>query len=261
MEKMDRRFVAIVRTVLKKHGVQDRTIDQIIQATPDIPCLDQYVGVIRSWERYYDVDGERVLFYDDFKCRSHVSASQTEGRQIVIVVLESPNFEEYYKRTDGAWRQIGPAHGYSGYVLRRHWRDVFKDMFADADLYLLNAVQFQCSLSSAKKYLRSIVGKKFLKQEILNRCLKGDTSRFVRNFKKRINCILKMGYERASFVNACTKGGGAYWNVVAKCLEAFAMDKQGVDVYETNHPRAWALDTHRGLKKFDGVSSYVELAI
>ncbi|GLR81506.1 hypothetical protein HUE56_24120 (plasmid) [Azospirillum oryzae] len=73
----------------------------------------------------------------------------------VIVILESPHIEEFNRQIDGTFVQVGPAAGFkrgrSGYRIQKFLENRYLSLIPNykinTPLFLVNAVQYQCSLN------------------------------------------------------------------------------------------------------------------
>lgn len=225
-----RRFNEIVQSVLANRRVPAGDIARIVATIPDVPCRDQYVGHIQKWtEKAFE---KRKLAY---------GKGSVEGNT-VILVLESPNDKEFVQ-VDGAWRSRGPARHCTGCRLREFWKDVFGDEYDGWNLYLLNAVRYQCSLSAARSIIKILkntdVDVEDIETEVICNCLADSSKIFTNCLEMRLNRLLNRMSSRVVLVNASTKKGcGKYYRSISKVLLNCANDQVN-EVYAAKHPSSW----------------------
>ncbi len=181
-------------------------------------CPDQYVGML------YQLKSDVI----DFPCRQLAEASCFYGKR-AILILESPHKREFVE-------PVGPAKGSTGSLIRRHLQEILS-AYVDSDfgIFLVNAIQNQCSLGrSPKKYsYRDVVFKKAW------------DSYGQADFIRRLSSLAN-GRE-ALVINACTLGRGLdsetsrrEW--VEKAV--FEALNRASDIRIT-HPASWASSSNR----------------
>lgn len=106
-------------------------------------CPDQYVGNIYQ---YSDLSG-------DFPTR--INADLICGaRNKILLILESPHNKEFVGVP-------GPAKGKTGNLIRKHLLQIVEnDLGEHCEVFLVNAVQYQCSLGYAPKLYRDRIFRK-----------------------------------------------------------------------------------------------------
>ena len=97
-------------------------------------CPDQYVGMLYQFEKGAI----------DFPCRQLPEASCFYGRR-AILILESPHKREFVE-------PVGPAKGSTGSLIRKHLQGILSAYEnSDFGIFLMNAIQNQCSLGRSPK--------------------------------------------------------------------------------------------------------------
>lgn len=229
-----RKFNEIVQSVLTDRMVSDDDIARIVKTIPDVPCRDQYVGRIQKWTE------------TAFEKRKFAFGKGPVEGNTVVLVLESPNDKEFVQ-IDGVWRSKGPARHCTGCHLREFWEDVFEDEYDGWNLYLVNAVRYQCSLSAARGVIKSLkdVDVKDIASEVICSCLTDSSKIFIDCLEMRLKRLLNRMSSRVVLVNASTKKGcGKYYRIISKVLLECVNDHVD-EVYASNHPSSWWNSKHR----------------
>ena len=236
LQKSDKRtdlmseFEGVVRQVLMLRRFTDSEISRVWEAIPKKRCGDQYVGSIKDW----DCDA------DDFPVRKFIHDCQPRRADAILFILESPHTEEY---KNGA---CAPAKKNTGRALRKY-KDKIAKLSGVTDVYLVNAVRYQCSLGKAYKDIRKLgwfcektLPLKEIKEEIVCGCLSRRS--FIEDFCIGIEQVLDLVEGKINVINACTKGGcGKYYNMITnRILEIkHKREDKNIDVYKTTHPSSW----------------------
>jgi hypothetical protein len=153
----------------------NRVVKPLPKSLNESICPDQYVGSLR------DVDAKAK----EFPCRASID-HHSVPRNLVVLILESPHKREFSQ-------PFGPAKGATGNLIRRYIVEILQNRVEDTrGLFILNAVQNQCSLGEPTDRYRDMV---FI--EAWNSYAKNEFSRRLK--KLRISHDLFV-------VNACTKG-------------------------------------------------------
>lgn len=181
-------------------------------------CPDQYVGMLYQFENHAI----------DFPCRQLAEASCFYGKR-AILILESPHKREFVE-------PVGPAKGSTGSLIRRHLQRILSAYEnSDFGIFLVNAIQNQCSLGcSPKKHsYRDVIFKKAW------------DSYGQADLIRRLSSLAN-GRE-AIIINACTLGMGLgsetsrrEWVEKAVCE---ALNRPS-DIRIT-HPASWASSANR----------------
>lgn len=179
-------------------------------------CLDQYVGTLES-----NFGRNR-----DFSLRISADSAPVINQR-VILILESPHLNEFKA-------PIGPAKGTTGRLIRCHLREVLTGLADNtASLFLVNAVQYQCSLGYSPNEFRDAVFCKAWE-------LFGQVD-FARRLQELVNG------QTALVVNACTKGNSRGLEVPLRAMVertiAAAIGRQS-DI-RISHPSSWASANNR----------------
>lgn len=138
-------------------------------------CPDQYVGLLQNLN----------CCSKDFACRLPTDISPLPDKR-VLLIIESPHKKEFAA-------PFGPAKGTTGELIRRYLREIIASLASeDFGLFLMNAIQYQCSLGHPPKNFRDVVF-----PEVWHQYGRDD-------FIQRLRA-LACGYETL-VINACTKG-------------------------------------------------------
>lgn len=181
-------------------------------------CPDQYMGKVQNkkWKRknIFDENGDVILEEIPY------------GEGAMIVVLESPHIEEY----DVNGPPNGPACGATGENLHKMTDLTIFQEYAKYQLYIINAIPFQCSLGDRKMTCRDRV---FTAVWNKNETGKG-------YFAKRLNNLIKTLLEKDNtivLINACTVGNNRKRNVqkVIKSLHVY----EKIMSFQIEHPANW----------------------
>lgn len=222
-------FVGVVKDVLRLRRFTDSEIKQVIDGVPSQFCGDQRIGIPSKWTK------------EKFDSRKFIYECAPVGGDVVVMVLESPNDKEF------SVDPPAPVMGTTGRMIREHYERITK-LPLDRDVFLVNAVRYQCSLANAYGTIRRFGGYcgktlplKEIKEEIVCSCLT-DMEAFVADLCVGINQIADIVGGKITLVNACTSGGcRRYYNKVTNCLELIRNDHQEKiqKVFETAHPSSW----------------------
>lgn len=199
-------FADRVRKVLACRHWNADAVRKVLLDIPNINCEDQYVGNVSDFDLVNPCAG--------FPRRDNVGTLRTERfKRGVVVILESPNKFEF-KKIEGesvGWGSNGPAQGCTGCRLREHWLQISEKAHLPRriHMFLLNAVQFHCSLSWASSRIEDGI-----KDEIFCRC--ATHVEFKKDLVQRIQRVQRICKE-ITLVNACTKCGcGCGYNAVTE---------------------------------------------
>lgn len=181
-------------------------------------CPDQYVGRVHQFEK------DAI----DFPCRQRAQTFFFSGKR-AILILESPHTREFVE-------PVGPAKGSTGSLIRRYLQGILK-AYEDADfgIFLVNAIQNQCSLGrSPKNYpYRDAVFKQAWESY--------GREDFIRRLTSLENC------QATVVVNACTLGRGLGLEKSRRELVEDAIREalnRASDIRIT-HPASWASSANR----------------
>lgn len=190
-----------------------------------IPCPDQFVGVLKvetdkvSWveSRPAGSDGCYNIFNDKI--------SKKYINNTIAIVIESPHVYEFSKEN-----ALGPAIGDTGckllgYLPRliyqyklKNPNNIQNDCYK---VYLINSIQYQCSLGAKTKHYRnSIFSKMWIKKEIQE------------NFKARLT-----KFEPKIIINCCTK------RFQKRVLKSINEVKNNSLILKAYHPSDWSFST------------------
>jgi len=180
------------------------------------PCPDQYVGSLDE----LDEDSK------DFLCREVAELAISVDKRIILI-LESPHRKEFVP-------PFGPAKGSTGALVRKHLRKILVTRASACfGLFLVNAIQNQCSLGhSPKKYRDAVFQRAW---DLYGR----------EDFIRRLRALAD-GHQ-VLVINACTKGKTNDWKVWRRQLVEnavlVALDRPS-DIRIT-HPASWASSNNR----------------
>lgn len=229
-------FSSVARRVLLRH-VSDS--EKILGGIPDVPCEDQYVGCV-----------SKILSESpdaDFPVRMKLENGEISPEKFphgVVIVLESPNKAEFLK-VGNKYESRGPARYCTGCRFREYWSCISAEKFGaawnDYAIFLINAVQYQCSLASAGRLVPDGV-----KGEVFCQCM--EQKAFQDSLRLRIEGVKELCDEMI-LVNACTrdcKGDG--YKAVSKILLS---NKEGLRVFGTTHPSGWQCPRNRVMQELN----------
>ena len=164
-------------------------------------CPDQWVGRV-----LYSPHGFCYLgnAFNDFTWRRNLSEIPSDIKNIfnLLIILESPHVDEYKMDSDGGFSAIGPANGQTGRNLRAYLdtatveitRQINFKNPKEFNLFLMNAVPYQCSLGEKLKGQNSKN-----RDAIFLNCWKYAKEDFIERLTRYTN-------EKTIVINACTKG-------------------------------------------------------
>lgn len=178
-------------------------------------CPDQFVGRVQTLKDHSQ----------DFPYREPaVFKAESVGQ--VILILESPHIREFFQ-------PFGPAKGSTGRLIRKHLCEILVDRCVESwDVYLVNAIQNQCSLGKVPSKYRDAV---FCRAWSLY----GE-----QNFIDRLRALVN---EQTIVINACTKVS----SVKTKLLRREIVEEAVVKALERQsdiritHPASWASQANR----------------
>ena len=180
-------------------------------------CPDQFVGLISDF----------IGSADDFPHRDLVDEVGETDDPTVVLILESPHKSEFL-------HPIGPAKGSTGRLIRRYIKDIISGSAPpQTRLFLMNAIQYQCSLGEPPEKYRDKVFRvawaNYARRDFIHRI-----SALNRN---NINLI----------VNACTKGKPTADQTPLRALVEDAISEalsRRSDI-RICHPASWASPHNR----------------
>ena len=183
-----------------RHSTEERSSAPILVGSVK-RCPDQYVGDIGVYEGHTGFLPEQRDASGDacFPLRKNLDKllrhEEGEGtRRRVVLILESPHKNEY-DDTD----RPRPANGKTGRNIRDHLVGMligrnllqFEQRYA---LFLMNAVQYPCSLGVDTRHHRSAVFRALWEHQVVQK-----------DFERRLRSYWRQG-EHDIIVNACTLG-------------------------------------------------------
>ena len=124
---------------------------------------------------------------------------------------------------------------------------MFGNEYDGWNLYLVNAVRYQCSLSAARRVLKEVKDYKTddLGVEIVCECLSGCSNVFRDCLKTRVQRLVEKFPSQMVLVNASTKKGcGKYYSTISQILND-CVNSKVKDVVATTHPFSWQWDKNR----------------
>ncbi len=190
-------------------------------------CPDQFVGNVKVTA---DKTGSPAqnLKKDDFAERIDLIDYERPDTPIVILILESPHFEEYAGNSSPR-PAAGKSKGKTGYNIRNYFSTVISlhslpqvIVNVDYPLILFNAIQYQCSLGVTTSKYR-------------NRMFLECWNSFGRNdLKKRLTEIYEPG---DIIINACTKGDAK--QEIRRMVKTTIDKITGKTDFQVFHPSDW----------------------
>lgn len=234
MDKMFECFAEVVRNVLGKKMSADK-IEEIFDKIPKKCCKDQYVGCVSkilSESPNMDFPDRKEL--EEFeKCKEKLFPYG------VVIVLESPNKAEF-RKVGSEYESRGPARHCTGCHFREYWSLIsagkFGEEWKDYAIFLINAVQYQCSLAHAGRDVP-----KGAKDVVFCKCM--EQQKIVDSLRSRIDDVRNL-CDDLILVNACTRGcNGEGYKAVSKIL--LACNDGGSRVFGTTHPCGWQCHRNR----------------
>ena len=186
-----------------------------------VACPDEYVGTVSvnssgkvSTNFWIDRDARK-------KMASTLNKTPKEEENNIVIVLESPHKDEYKTTIPH------PAIGTTGNNLSKYFNcllDLLKNNIQNSTtchVYLMNAVQYQCSLGFATEDFRSEIFKDIWDN------YDGRNSFLDRLKKLNPNIIL----------NLCTNGPYKLQNMVQNAIKS--QYTNSVAVFKGSHPSSW----------------------
>ena len=239
MDKLFKCFANIVKTVLCEN-LSDDQIQKILDKIPDTYCKDQYVGCVS------EILSESPD--EDFPIRKELEGlggAPVKFSRGVLIVLESPNKAEFRKVGD-EYESQGPARHCTGCRFREYWSRIsegkFGEMWKDYAIFLINAVQYQCSLAHAGRDVP-----KGTKDVVFCKCM--ERPKIVDSLRSRIDDVRNL-CDDLILVNACTRDcNGEGYKAVSNVLLAYK--EKGHRVFGTTHPCGWQCPRNRVLMELD----------
>ena len=181
-------------------------------------CPDQHMGKVqnKNWKRknIFNENGEVIL------------KKFPSGEGAMIVILESPHTEEY----DINGIPQGPACGTTGKNLRKMSELIIFQNYKNYQLYIINAIPFQCSLGDKKMTCRDRVFTATWKKREIGK----------KYFTERLDNLvetLSSKYDTIIFVNACTVRNNRKKNV-QEVIDHIKKHRE-IKSFETEHPANW----------------------
>lgn len=197
----------------------DQAVAEAIPSPPEgytsATCPDQFVGQVQAvCDHPHDFPNREFAEY------------KPESIGQVILILESPHIREFIQ-------PCGPAKGSTGRLIQQHLCEVLNGLRVESwDLYLVNAIQHQCSLGKNTSEFRDAV---FWRAWSLF----GEN-----NFIDRLSTLARNG---AIVINACTKvssgKSGPLRREIVERAVVKALNRQS-DIRIT-HPASWASPENR----------------
>ena len=126
-------------------------------------CPDNYIG---------DIEGEKFISPNDrYKASKEEKTSQLgkSAEENIIILLESPHIDEFKKNL------TAPALGETGNRLNSYLEDLLKNYLvakSKAKLFLVNAIQYQCSLGFSTDCVRNFVFNQLFNEDTFKKDLK-----------------------------------------------------------------------------------------
>ncbi|MHC1714860.1 MAG: hypothetical protein AB9858_04590 [Acidaminococcaceae bacterium] len=184
------------------------------------PCQDQKIGILDKGK--FTIDSERM----DIDYLSNNSIIPVLINPIVVI-LESPHKKEFINKIPQ-----GPAQGHSGRLFKNKFEKLIQNSHLynnlsniKADVVLVNAVQFQCSLGHK---LNNIENKR-LKDKYWTKCFDSGCNEDLIDRISAINPI--------AILNLCTKGCD---NLQMKLHDYIKESKlQKINYSLGSHPSTW----------------------
>ena len=240
MDELFECFTEVIRNVLGKKMSADK-IEEILDKIPKERCKDQYVGCAsKILSESPDMD-----FPDRKELEKFEKCSEKLLPHGVVIVLESPNKAEFCK-VGSEYESRGPARHCTGCHFREYWSLIsagkFGEEWKDHAIFLINAVQYQCSLVSAGRLVIDEV-----KDRVFCQCMAQEM--FQDSLRLRIEGVKKLCGE-IILVNASTRGcNGEGYRAVSKVLWAYKGKCHRV--FGTTHPCGWQCPRNRVLVELD----------
>jgi len=177
-------------------------------------CPDQYIGRISNFTNKKN-DFDRTL-------------ERPENVNLIILILESPHINEYQDNP-------APAKGKTGENIREYIQKILqtKNINTDYGVFIMNAIQYQCSLGKATKCYRDEI--------FINVWKDGGKN----DFQDRLSKIVQ---ENDIVINGCTKGNKKpeLRLLVQQAIENSI--QKNIEKYRINHPSSWWKEKYRELK-------------
>ena len=128
-------------------------------------CPDNYIG---------EIDGEKFISVED-RYKAYMENKKThksgiKGEENIIILLESPHKDEFTRKF------IAPALGETGERLNSYLEPLLKRssiVGSKAKIFLVNAIQYQCSLGFPTKCVRNFVFNQLFDEDRFKKDLKG----------------------------------------------------------------------------------------
>jgi hypothetical protein len=190
-----------------------------------LECPDQFVGRIK-------VDKSLIFLesrVNDFLTRQDINyENEIVQNSKIVLILESPHKNEVIF-------PFGPAKGKTGQNIRLLFAEVFKANLpiGTYDFYIVNAIQYQCSLGFSTKCFRDKVFAKSWE------CF-GKTE-----FKNRLSKLVSVD---DIVINCCTAGNG---KIKLRSLVKNALVEMKLKVkkiLEFEHPSNWMREKNKAIK-------------
>ncbi len=197
----------------------DQAVAEAIPSPPETytstTCPDQFVGLVKA-----------VRDHPHDFLKRELAGCKPESIGQVILILESPHNQEFIQPR-------GPAKGSTGRLIRQYLCEVLNGHCVDSwDLYLVNAIQHQCSLGKKTSEFRDAVFSRAWS-------LFGE-----KNFIHRLGTLAR---NDAIVINACTKASsrksGTLRREIVESAVVKALNRQS-DIRIT-HPASWASPANR----------------
>ena len=217
-------------------------------------CPDQYVCKIEIANRNIEIPS--FEYWD----RKNIDYYNSDTNNKIILIMESPHKDEFTQNIPN-----GPAFGKTGKNIASYFESVLNKEFFNVnislsngtyDLYLINAIQFQCSLGLPTEYFRDLIftglwfngGEENFKNRlekiklnnndiVINSCTNGEQifskifGKGCRFDIKKFNSIFQQKISQKKFGTAENR---------LKCLVTEAIGSNPAFIYkEIKHPSSW----------------------
>ena len=238
---MEKVIETVRKTVLKNAS---KNIRKRISKFKFVKCPDQFVASMTifgeelpsvKFDKKVEIKNHKKngkgsdYYYNRISVDDYIT---DKSNDIIIVVLESPHKDEYFK--DGNEKvAIGPAYGKTGDNFNKFFPLLLRNAIIDGKIKLnsehyeiifMNAIQYQCSLGDKPSKYRD---------EFFMKCWENDACKD--DFKDRLKKYLSIGKERV-VINCCTTGKKNLQKMVHNEIQKIC---KGIPTYLCAHPCCW----------------------